>query len=317
MKSIILLTAFLFLNALLFAGTPIIDGVFDGEAVYGPPVAVADGAAGWSDVNIDKIYVTYDAAYAYFAALFNDPGAPAPWMHAAFEVNVKADGGPNDPWSAAVEYDYGSNDQHPDYVLVGRLGDDSNWAELRSWNGNDWDGGGVNVFPDDMSWTVDLNCIEGRILKSTLGSEAVDVQFHVSGNNYEQHGTFDACPDDSVVTSWVDTTSLHNYALDVPIDVSAAIGQKDIRPEGFTLKQNFPNPFNPSTVIAWKQPASGAVKLSVFNVTGKKIATLVDAPLPAGEHTVYFNAGTLAGGIYLYRLQFAGKQISKKMLLIR
>jgi len=238
-------------------------------------------------------------------------------MHVAFEVNVKTDGGPHDPWSVAVVYDYGSTDQHPDYVLVGRLGDDSNWAELRSWNGNDWDGGGVNVFPDDMSWTVDLNCIEGRILKSTLNANVADVQFHVGGNNYEEHGTFDACPDDSIVTSWADTTSLHYYVLDVPIDVSAGIGHKNIRPQSFSLKQNFPNPFNPSTVITWQQPVAGQVKLTVFNVAGKKIATLCDANMPAGEHMVNFDAGTLSGGVYIYRLQFAGKQSSKKMLLIR
>ncbi|MDD3559685.1 MAG: hypothetical protein PHW27_14055, partial [Melioribacteraceae bacterium] len=71
----------------LSAQTPVMDGVFDGEGVWGSPSAVADGVAGWpadhpeiNAVNIDRTYVTYDANFVYFCALFVADGEPTEWM---------------------------------------------------------------------------------------------------------------------------------------------------------------------------------------------------------------------------------------------
>jgi len=334
MKFFTKLLLLVFFAGLLQAATPLIDGVFDGESVWGSPVATADGLAGWSSVNIDKLYVTYDENYAYFAALFYSGGEPAPWMHAAFEVNVKAGGGPSDPWAAAITYAYTPDDQKPDYVLTGRLGDDANWAEIRDWNGSDWGGGGTNVFGTDMSWTVDLNCIEGRILKTSLNSNVADVQFHIGGNNYDEHGTFDACPDDEVATGWNDPTSLDNYALDVPIDVGAALAGQKIRPADFRLMQNYPNPFgegrslsikgplswrsNPKTVISWSLAVKADVELLVYDVLGRKVLAASYGAQTAGLHSVDFDGSDLSGGVYFYRIR-AGKRLSamRKMVLLR
>ena len=313
----------------LTAGTPVIDGIFDGEEVWGAPVAVADRVPGWSDVNIDKLYVTYDDSYVYFAGLFVPGGEPAPWMRAAFDFNVKADGGPYDPWGDAVIYDYQPADQKPDFVIVGRLGDDSNWAEIRSWDGNDWDNGaGVNHFSTDMAWSVDLNCIEARISKDSLGTATVmDVQFYVSGNNYSEHGTFDACPDDSVTPDWYTPTPLDNYALDVSISTSSDIAANPDNPvRDFILYQNSPNPFgergslrgNPSTTIRYRLNKSDRVRLTVYNLLGQAVRVLVNEKQSAGTHQVRFDPGDLVSGVYFYRLETGkGSSQFKKMLLVR
>ena len=84
------------------------------------------------------------------------------------------------------------------------------------------------------------------------------------------------------------------------------------------LKQNYPNPFNPSTVITYAVPQNGTVRLEVFDLIGRKVATLVDNERKAaGWYQITFDASNLASGIYFYRI-VAGKYVdSKRMTLIK
>jgi hypothetical protein len=83
------------------------------------------------------------------------------------------------------------------------------------------------------------------------------------------------------------------------------------------LYQNYPNPFNPSTTIKFINNMSGNVKLSVFNVKGELVSTLVNEYMDASKHTVNFNASNLNSGVYYYTLQTPNKTITKKMILIK
>jgi hypothetical protein len=85
----------------------------------------------------------------------------------------------------------------------------------------------------------------------------------------------------------------------------------------FHLSQNYPNPFNPTTVISWQLAVSSPVKLSVYNVTGQRIAFLVDENQAAGSHSIHWNASNLASGVYLYRLQAGNYIETKKMILMK
>ena len=86
-------------------------------------------------------------------------------------------------------------------------------------------------------------------------------------------------------------------------------------PEYFSLEQNYPNPFNPSTKIKFSLPNSGFTTLIVYNVFGEKVKTLIQSSLNSGVHQRDFNADALSSGVYLYALQFDGKQEMKKMIL--
>jgi hypothetical protein len=88
-------------------------------------------------------------------------------------------------------------------------------------------------------------------------------------------------------------------------------------PDSYLLDQNFPNPFNPSTIINYALPQAGYVKLIVYNILGEEITVLVDGNMSAGNHEVSFNAGNLTSGIYLYRLQAGPRVQVKKMLLTK
>ncbi len=83
------------------------------------------------------------------------------------------------------------------------------------------------------------------------------------------------------------------------------------------LAQNYPNPFNPVTSIQFAMPDPGMVTLEVFDLLGRKVATLVDEYRPAGSYTINFDAGNLASGVYTYRLVTGNTIISKKLTLVK
>jgi hypothetical protein len=90
-----------------------------------------------------------------------------------------------------------------------------------------------------------------------------------------------------------------------------------ITPSVFDLKQNYPNPFNPSTTIEYAVPQKSYVKLSVFNLLGKEVATLVDGIKEKGVYRYYFDASNLPAGVYFYKLEAEQSVITRKMILIK
>ncbi|MDX1640793.1 MAG: T9SS type A sorting domain-containing protein [Balneolaceae bacterium] len=88
-------------------------------------------------------------------------------------------------------------------------------------------------------------------------------------------------------------------------------------PEEFTLSQNYPNPFNPTTVIRYQLPVSSEVRLEVYDMLGRNVATLVNEQVAAGRHTVNFDAGNLSSGIYLYRLVAGSTVMTKKLTVVK
>ena len=87
------------------------------------------------------------------------------------------------------------------------------------------------------------------------------------------------------------------------------VGVKDValnvKPSGYRLEQNYPNPFNPTTVISFQLPVSSWVKLAVYDVLGRVVATLVDERVATGAHTVGFDGSRLVSGTYFCRLAAA------------
>ena len=94
------------------------------------------------------------------------------------------------------------------------------------------------------------------------------------------------------------------------------------RPQRFDLNQNFPNPFNSSTVIRFELPQRGDVELVVYNLAGQRVATLLAGEREAGVYTLHWDgkdAGEkeLASGVYLYRLRAGAQVETRKLLLLR
>ncbi|MDG5767242.1 T9SS type A sorting domain-containing protein [Balneolales bacterium ANBcel1] len=89
------------------------------------------------------------------------------------------------------------------------------------------------------------------------------------------------------------------------------------RPQKVALYQNYPNPFNPVTVIRYDLLEGRQVSLVVYDVMGRRVATLIDRTMPAGSHTAHFDASDLAGGVYLYHLTTGDFVQTRQMMLIK
>jgi len=88
-------------------------------------------------------------------------------------------------------------------------------------------------------------------------------------------------------------------------------------PTDYSLSQNFPNPFNPSTKISWQVPVGSWQTLKVYDVLGNEVATLVDEYIPAGSFEVEWNASNYPSGVYFYQLKTENYIENKKMILIK
>ena len=118
--------------------------------------------------------------------------------------------------------------------------------------------------------------------------------------------------------SWVGTTTDESGSFALPL---GALPGAAVQPAQFSLGSNYPNPFNPATVIPYHLQQPMWVRLEVFNVLGQRIATLVDSERSEGFHTARWDGTDAAGqavaaGIYLYRLSGEGVQATRSMVLI-
>jgi len=106
------------------------------------------------------------------------------------------------------------------------------------------------------------------------------------------------------------------YALLSPL---TGIENNNQIPKTFSLEQNYPNPFNPSTKILFTIPGSSVAQtfLSVYDVLGKHVATLVNGQLKPGTYSVEWNANNYPSGVYFYKIEAEGFRDTKKMLLIK
>jgi hypothetical protein len=85
--------------------------------------------------------------------------------------------------------------------------------------------------------------------------------------------------------------------------------------KSFNLSQNFPNPFNPYTIISYQVAVSGKVELKVFDVLGNEVATLVNEEKPSGSYEIKFYPGNLTSGTYFYQIRTNTFIETKKMIL--
>jgi len=92
--------------------------------------------------------------------------------------------------------------------------------------------------------------------------------------------------------------------------------EKEIVTE-YKLFNNYPNPFNPTTIIAFELPEQTIVTLKVYDILGREVAVLVNEKLESGKHEVEFRADNLASGLYIYNLTAGNYSQSHKMLLLK
>jgi hypothetical protein len=162
-----------------------------------------------------------------------------------------------------------------------------------------WESASLCTYPPDP-----MSPGEDQVL--TLTELEQGEMYYIAIRSYDEDGNISALSNiDSAVAKY-----------------SIISGDEDDVPNRFRLSQNYPNPFNPSTEIYFSLPKSCSVSLDVYNTLGQKIATLINGPLPAGEHSALWN-GTCTGGqcvasgVYFYRLLAEDFSDTKKMVVMK
>ena len=106
-------------------------------------------------------------------------------------------------------------------------------------------------------------------------------------------------------------------SVDALVNQATGIAQGPELPFTFSLEQNFPNPFNPTTTIKYSVPEEGVTSLTVYNILGQQVATLVNANLMPGNYTAQWDASKLATGVYIYRLMQNNNVQTHKLMLLK
>ena len=124
---------------------------------------------------------------------------------------------------------------------------------------------------------------------------------------------------------WHDATDIANdvvlvYLIRAYVSFPGTTGVKqvvELTPATYKLEQNYPNPFNPTTMINYSVAKAGFVKIKVYDVLGREVATLVNENKPVGNYSIQFNASKLVSGIYFYRIDTDNFVQTKKMILMK
>ena len=119
------------------------------------------------------------------------------------------------------------------------------------------------------------------------------------------------------VYSALDTTVSYSDWVVIYKSITDVDDDNPFLPDGFNLAQNFPNPFNPTTTIAFTLPQKSSVRLEIINMLGQIVDLRNLGTLPVGIHEVEFDASKLSSGVYFYRLQTDNASVSKKMMLLK
>ncbi len=157
------------------------------------------------------------------------------------------------------------------------------------------------VLPPDYSYNLEAGLNQVFMISYTAPTPAINL-------------------DDVIIVS---SNDANNPAVMIPITVSAVVANDDpVIPAVTKLEGNYPNPFNPETAIRFSTREAGPVRLSIYNLKGQLVKSLLNSNLPAGNHRVIWNGKDESGrsvssGIYMYRMEAAGYSKTLKMMLMK
>ncbi|MFA7331186.1 MAG: hypothetical protein WC326_08940 [Candidatus Delongbacteria bacterium] len=182
------------------------------------------------------------------------------------------------------------------------------------WEVDPWPPFWVNC---DVDWSYETPQDFSHFV--VLGSQVEDpdtAQLVYQGTDAHCTLTLEGGPP-SIYFLWIWAVDRHGNAGPAMIYIILSMDLEPGRPAAFVLEPNLPNPFNPSTRIAYELPTAGQLRLTVFNLVGAEVARLVDGHQPAGRHELLFDGSGLASGVYVYRLETPGQCAQRKMLLLK
>jgi hypothetical protein len=169
----------------------------------------------------------------------------------------------------------------------------------------------------NLNWNTatELNNSGFEVERKSANSGYVKVGFVAGFGTTTEPKTYSFTEKDIAVGNYtyrlkqVDFNGTSEYSNEINVDVNA--------PVKYSLDQNYPNPFNPSTLIKYSVAKDGFVNVSIFNLLGEKVATLVNSNMKAGSYEVNFNASQLTSGVYFYSIEAGDFKAVRKMMLMK
>ena len=190
-------------------------------------------------------------------------------------------------------------------IIINTTNGGNNWSAQNS--GNNLNILSVYFTNNNTGWVVDQGYSSSNMFKTTNGGKEWTNQFIGTSNSL--NSVFFTNGNTGWIVGNNGTILKSNSVITSNQILSAEI------PEQFSLSQNFPNPFNPSTKITYSLKSSVPVKLSIYDMLGRNIITLVNDVQGPGTYQVEFNGANFSSGVYLYRLE-AGEFIETKSMLM-
>jgi len=117
--------------------------------------------------------------------------------------------------------------------------------------------------------------------------------------------------------TWNDSVWVNNYRDIYTYQILTAVKDPRQLPNQFALSQNYPNPFNPATQISYTIPKASTVTLTIYDLLGREVTTLVNGKNEPGVHFISWNALNVSSGVYFYRIVAGSFVQTKKMMLMK
>lgn len=167
----------------------------------------------------------------------------------------------------------------------------------------------ANVTPVPSSGTIGLTFSQSTV--STFPG-STEIAYQVSGDVPLGNYTI------NVTGTENNNVRIHTRSFQLVVTNTVGVHQTETEiPEEYSLYQNFPNPFNPTTEIKFSLPVDTKISLKVFDVLGNDIYELAEGFMKSGNHSIIFDASRLPSGVYFYSLRTEGFVSTRRMLLVK
>lgn len=211
------------------------------------------------------------------------------------------------------------------------------WGQCADWDANGlmWVGTYWDVGVSDFTGWYALDPTQDYAIVDTIGhswGKFVTGTTNLGGGAFysprgidfsaDGHTAYIADFDGGIVMKFTNANPKGPGSAEIPLAELVNLGIKNedgrkVLAVNFKLHPNFPNPFNPTTNIPFEIQTENLVKLTIYDLLGREVATLVNEKLSAGPHNYQFDASGYASGMYIYRLEVNGQQVSRSMIYLK
>ncbi len=285
-------------------------------------VSLADPSVVWAghrlrSANGARLHVSENALNPRQGEGVQDPVALRPVSSPSFAPTSIIAGLATHPFSRATAYVTFAASCQPKVLRTEDMG--NTWEDLSGGFAGIENCQSSNGFPNARVWDVAVFPDTPRIIWAGTDLGIFESRDHGQTWAYADNGL-------PAVSVWririVDgevVLATHGrgvWSLDITQVQTAAEEAAAELPTSFELLSNYPNPFNPSTTIGFKIAADSHIRVTVFDVTGRKVATLTDQPYSRGTHRIQWDASAMSSGQYIYRMEADGKLIGAKAMVL-